>query len=41
MVPSGKVIREGKELPVGFQFIAPHLKEKRLFNAGKDVEASV
>jgi aspartyl-tRNA(Asn)/glutamyl-tRNA(Gln) amidotransferase subunit A len=37
-VPSGTVEREGKQLPVGFQLIAPHSGEETLFTIGKDVE---
>ncbi len=34
-VPMGKVDREGTMLPVGIQFIAPHVGEARLFDLGK------
>ncbi len=37
-VPSGTVSREGKDLPVGFQIIAPHGGEETLFAIGEDVE---
>ena len=37
-VPSGSVTREGKDLPVGFQLIGPHLQEEMLFAVGVDVE---
>lgn len=37
-VPSGTVVREGKDLPVGFQLIAPHGGEETLFLIGEDVE---
>jgi len=37
-VPSGTVNREGKNLPVGFQIIAPHGGEGTLFTIGEDVE---
>ena len=37
-VPSGTVERDGKNLPVGFQLIAPHGGEETLFTVGKDVE---
>lgn len=37
-VPSGTVVREGKDLPVGFQIIAPHGGEEVLFAIGEDVE---
>ena len=39
-VPMGTVERDGKELPVGFQIIAPHLGEETLFKIGGDVERS-
>lgn len=32
--PMGTVEREGKSLPVGVQYIAPHAGEERLFDAG-------
>lgn len=34
-VPSGTVVREGKDLPVGIQFTAPYAREDRLFSIGK------
>ena len=37
-VPSGTVERDGKQLPVGFQIIAPHRGEATLFSVGSDVE---
>ncbi len=37
-IPSGSVSREGKNLPVGFQVIAPHGGEETLFAIGEDVE---
>jgi aspartyl-tRNA(Asn)/glutamyl-tRNA(Gln) amidotransferase subunit A len=37
-VPAGTVERDGKELPVGFQLIAPHGGEETLFAIGKVVE---
>lgn len=37
-VPAGTVAREGKELPVGFQILAPHGGEEVLFAVGKDAE---
>jgi aspartyl-tRNA(Asn)/glutamyl-tRNA(Gln) amidotransferase subunit A len=37
-VPSGSVVRDGKDLPVGFQIIAPHRGEEALFAIGKDIE---
>lgn len=36
-VPMGTVEREGKELPVGIQFVAPHFREDLLFTIGKAV----
>ncbi|MDO8561925.1 MAG: Asp-tRNA(Asn)/Glu-tRNA(Gln) amidotransferase subunit GatA [bacterium] len=36
-VPSGTVVREGKNLPVGFQIIGAHGNEETLFSIGKDV----
>lgn len=35
--PMGNVEREGKNLPVGVQYIAPHSGEDRLFDIGKRV----
>ena len=40
-VPSGFVLREGKELPTGFQLLAPHGGEETLFSVGCDVEKAV
>jgi len=37
-VPGGVVTREGVQLPVGFQIIAPHRFEEVLFAIGEDVE---
>lgn len=37
-VPSGTVVREGKDLPVGFQIIAPHGGEEPLFAIGEDIK---
>ncbi|MFA7309647.1 MAG: Asp-tRNA(Asn)/Glu-tRNA(Gln) amidotransferase subunit GatA [Candidatus Paceibacterota bacterium] len=37
-VPSGTVERDGRQLPVGFQIIAPHEREDILFAIGGDVE---
>jgi aspartyl-tRNA(Asn)/glutamyl-tRNA(Gln) amidotransferase subunit A len=34
-VPSGTVSEDGKELPLGVQFMGPHLSEKRLCAIGK------
>jgi aspartyl-tRNA(Asn)/glutamyl-tRNA(Gln) amidotransferase subunit A len=39
-LPSGTVEREGKQLPVGFQIITPHLGEEALFALGAAVENS-
>ena len=39
-VPMGNVQRESKDLPVGFQIIAPHRQEEVLFSIGKDVESA-
>ena len=39
-VPSGAVERDGTSLPVGFQIIAPHMREDVLFKIGEDVESS-
>lgn len=36
-IPGGTVNREGKELPVGIQYIAPHAGDERLFDFGKKV----
>jgi aspartyl-tRNA(Asn)/glutamyl-tRNA(Gln) amidotransferase subunit A len=37
-VPMGTVVRDGVNLPVGFQFIAPHGAEESLFMIGSDFE---
>lgn len=37
-VPCGVVAREGKDLPLGFQIMAPHFREDVLFALGKVVE---
>ncbi len=37
-VPSGFAEREGKQLPLGFQIIAPHFREDILFTLGNIVE---
>lgn len=39
-IPMGTVEREGKMLPVGIQFIAPHSGEARLFDLGKKTHDS-
>lgn len=38
-VPSGSVVRDGVNLPTGFQLIAPHGAEEMLFAAGADAES--
>lgn len=38
-IPMGDVERDGKQLPVGFQIIAPHRGEETLFMIGSDVES--
>ena len=38
-IPSGFVEKEGKQLPLGMQFLAPHFQEKSLFSIGKDLES--
>jgi aspartyl-tRNA(Asn)/glutamyl-tRNA(Gln) amidotransferase subunit A len=37
-VPMGTVKRDGKELPIGFQGLAPHHGEETLFTLGKEIE---
>ena len=37
-VPSGFTECEGKQLPLGMQFFAPHFQERTLFAIGKDLE---
>ena len=37
-VPSGEVEEDGDMLPLGVQFLAPHMHEDTLFALGKDVE---
>ena len=37
-VPAGTVVRDGVQLPVGFQLVAPHRGEGALFVIGADVE---
>ena len=34
-IPMGTVIRDGRTLPIGVQYIAPHAGEARLFDVGK------
>jgi aspartyl-tRNA(Asn)/glutamyl-tRNA(Gln) amidotransferase subunit A len=36
-IPSGSVERQGKALPVGVQYIAPHAGDERLFDFGKKI----
>lgn len=36
-VPSGSMDRDGKTLPFGLQFMAPHFREDVLFNVGKSI----
>src|SRR3990167_304120 len=38
-LPSGNVLIEGKKLPLGIQFMAPHRSEEFLFEIGKKFEA--
>jgi len=38
-VPCGTVVREEKNLPLGFQIMAPHFREDLLFQLGKDIES--
>jgi aspartyl-tRNA(Asn)/glutamyl-tRNA(Gln) amidotransferase subunit A len=38
-VPSGVVLRDGKSLPLGIQFVAAKFQEQRLFAAARAVEA--
>lgn len=40
-VPYGTVDRDGKKLPLGLQFMAPHFEESRLFKVGKDVSETL
>ena len=37
-VPMGRVERDGAQLPVGMQFVAPHNSDAVLFSIGKDFE---
>ncbi|MBM3261358.1 Asp-tRNA(Asn)/Glu-tRNA(Gln) amidotransferase subunit GatA [Candidatus Kaiserbacteria bacterium] len=37
-VPMGTVVRDGTDLPVGLQIIAPHRREDILFTIGTDIE---
>jgi aspartyl-tRNA(Asn)/glutamyl-tRNA(Gln) amidotransferase subunit A len=38
-IPAGTVSRDGKDLPVGFQLMAPNCCEDRLFSVGKIIES--
>lgn len=38
-IPAGTVARDGKDLPVGLQLLAPHYGENRLFAVGKKFES--
>jgi aspartyl-tRNA(Asn)/glutamyl-tRNA(Gln) amidotransferase subunit A len=40
-IPAGSVVREGKELPVGIQFMANKFEEDTLFLIGSEVERSI
>lgn len=40
-LPSGTLARDGNDLPVGFQLLAPHFAELSLFEAGEDFEKSI
>lgn len=40
-LPEGTVDRDGKKLPVGVQYIAPHAGEARLFDIGKRIRNEV
>lgn len=37
-IPSGTVVEDGVELPLGLQLIAPHSREDLLFKMGKEIE---
>lgn len=37
-VPSGFILEDGAQLPLGMQFIAPHFREDALFAIGRDFE---
>lgn len=37
-VPSGSILEEGKNLPLGLHFLAPHFREDLLFRVGRDTE---
>lgn len=38
-IPAGTVARDGKDLPIGLQLLAPHHGENRLFAVGKKFES--
>jgi len=40
-VPSGFVTKDGKELPLGFQIMAPRFREDICFKVGKDFENNI
>jgi len=40
-VPSGMVVRDGKSLPIGIQFLAAPFAEGYLFTVGRDVEKNM
>lgn len=40
-IPSGAVEEDGKQLPVGLQYIAPHAGDARLFDLGKKITGEV
>ncbi len=40
-IPGGTVDRDGKELPVGVQYIAPHAGDTRLFDLGKKLRGEI
>ena len=38
-IPSGTAQRDGRDLPLGIQFLAPHFREDLLFVAGRSLES--
>ena len=40
-IPAGTVDRDGKALPIGVQYIAPHAGDYRLFDIGKKVKGEI
>lgn len=40
-IPNGRVVRDGKELTIGIQFMANYFHEKHLFGIGREVEKIV